>query len=45
MQLIFVTNVNLDENENVVIFVIWKVVQGPLDTMWHLFNLIYDYKF
>ncbi len=32
-------------DENVVVFVTWKVVQGPLDTMWHLFNLIYDYKF
>jgi hypothetical protein len=29
----------------VVVFVTWKVVQGPLDTIWHLFNLICDYKF
>jgi hypothetical protein len=27
-------------DENVIIFAIWKLVQGPLDTMWHLFNLI-----
>jgi hypothetical protein len=32
-------------DENIVIFVTWKVVQGPLDTMWHLFNLTCDYKF
>ncbi len=31
-------------DENVVFFVTWKVVQGPLDTMWHLFNLICDYN-
>jgi hypothetical protein len=32
MQCIFVINVNLNENENVVVFVTWKVVQGQLDT-------------
>jgi len=31
-------------NENVIIFVIWKVVHRPLDTTWHLFNLIYNYN-
>jgi hypothetical protein len=32
MQCIFVINVNLNENKNVVVFVTWKVVQGQLDT-------------
>ncbi len=63
MQLIFVTNIDLDEiedekytyiihfewypkiNEIIVVFVTWKVVHKPLDTRWHLFNLICDYKF
>jgi hypothetical protein len=34
-----------EKDENVVVFVTWKVVHRPLDTMWHLFNFIYNYKF
>jgi hypothetical protein len=32
-------------DENVIVFATSKVVQGPLDTMWQLFNLICNYKF
>jgi hypothetical protein len=57
MQLIFATNVDLDEtenekyiyvihfkwhfkiDENIFVFVTWKMVHRPLDTMWHLFNV------
>jgi len=63
MQFIFVTNFDLDENENekyiyiihfswhpkidenIIVFATWKVIQGPLDITWQLFNLICDYKF
>jgi hypothetical protein len=31
-------------DENVVVFSTWKVVHMPLDTLWHLFNLICNYK-
>jgi hypothetical protein len=31
-------------DENVVIYMTWKVVHKPLDITWYLFNLICDYK-
>jgi len=31
-------------DENVIVFMTSMVVQGPLDTTWHLFNLICNYN-
>jgi hypothetical protein len=31
-------------NENIVVYMIWKVIHKPFDTTWHLFNLICEYK-